>query len=124
MKPHPFDYVRCDTVDEATELLAQHGDAARILAGGQSLLAMLNLRLLEPAVVIDISRIAELAEIRESGGKVVSVGGRLLDGAAAIIIRQFFERLGRQLKPESAPAETSAWGRLIRFLRSLVGGGQ
>ena len=70
MKPHPFDYVRADTVDEATELLAQHGDAARVLAGGQSLLAMLNLRLLEPAVLIDIARISELSEIREVGGKV------------------------------------------------------
>ena len=70
MKPHPFDYVRADTVDEATELLAQHGDDARVLAGGQSLLAMLNLRLLEPAVLIDIARISELSEIREVGGKV------------------------------------------------------
>ncbi len=38
MKPHPFDYVRADTVDEVTALLAEHGDAARVLAGGQSLL--------------------------------------------------------------------------------------
>ena len=70
MKPHKFDYVRCDTVDEATELLAQYGDAARIMAGGQSLMAMLNLRLLEPAVLIDISRIGALSEIREVAGKV------------------------------------------------------
>jgi 2-furoyl-CoA dehydrogenase FAD binding subunit len=53
-----------------TELLAEHGDAARVLAGGQSLLAMLNLRLLEPSMLIDINRIPELAEIREAGGKV------------------------------------------------------
>ena len=70
MKPHPFDYVRADTVDEATELLAQHGDDARVLAGGQSLLAMLNLRLLEPTVLIDIACISELSEISEVGGKV------------------------------------------------------
>ena len=70
MKPHPFDYLRADTVDEALESLAQHGDAARILAGGQSLLAMLNLRLLEPAVLIDISRIPALGEIREVGGRI------------------------------------------------------
>jgi 2-furoyl-CoA dehydrogenase large subunit len=56
-------------------------------------------------------------------GKVVSVGRRLLDGAAAIIIRQFFERLARQLKPESAPARESAWRRLVGLLRWLVGGG-
>ena len=70
MKPHPFDYVRADTVAEAVEILAEHGDAARVLAGGQSLLAMLNLRLLEPAVLIDITRIPELATIREVDGKV------------------------------------------------------
>jgi 2-furoyl-CoA dehydrogenase FAD binding subunit len=70
MKPHPFDYVRADTVEEVLESLRQHGDAARILAGGQSLLAMLNLRLLEPAVLIDISRVPALGEIREVGGKI------------------------------------------------------
>jgi 2-furoyl-CoA dehydrogenase FAD binding subunit len=70
MKPHPFDYVRADTVDEAVEVLAEQGDAARVLAGGQSLLAMLNLRLLEPAVLVDITRIPALADIREVDGKV------------------------------------------------------
>ncbi len=70
MKPHPFDYVRADTIAEAAELLGEHGEAARVLAGGQSLLAMLNLRLLEPTVLIDITRIPELATIREVGGKI------------------------------------------------------
>ena len=70
MKPHPFDYVRADTVDGVLDILAEHADAARILAGGQSLLAMLNLRLLEPEALVDISRVAELAEIKEIGGKV------------------------------------------------------
>ena len=50
MKPRPFDYVRPDTVDEALAVLAEHGDDARVLAGGQSLMAMLNLRLVEPTV--------------------------------------------------------------------------
>ena len=49
MKPRPFDYVRPDSVEEAVALLAEYGDDARILAGGQSLLPMLNLRLIEPA---------------------------------------------------------------------------
>lgn len=70
MKPHPFDYVCADTVEEAIEILAEHGDNARVLAGGQSLLAMLNLRLLEPALLIDINRIPELGTIREAGSKV------------------------------------------------------
>ena len=63
MKPRPFDYVCPDTVDEGIAVLAEHGDDARILAGGQSLLAMLNLRLADPAVLIDITRIATLDEI-------------------------------------------------------------
>jgi 2-furoyl-CoA dehydrogenase FAD binding subunit len=64
MKPRPFDYIRPDTVDEVLALLAEHGDEARILAGGQSLIPMLNLRLIDAAVLIDISRIAELDGIR------------------------------------------------------------
>jgi 2-furoyl-CoA dehydrogenase FAD binding subunit len=70
MKPRPFDYVRPDTVDEAVAILAEHGDDARVLAGGQTLLAMLNLRVVEPAVLVDITRIAELDVIREVDGKV------------------------------------------------------
>jgi 2-furoyl-CoA dehydrogenase FAD binding subunit len=67
MKPRPFDYVRPDTVEEALALLAEYGDDARILAGGQSLLPMLNLRLADPAVLIDISRIAALDAISDRG---------------------------------------------------------
>jgi 2-furoyl-CoA dehydrogenase FAD binding subunit len=74
MKPRPFDYVRPDTVEEAVAILAEHGDEARILAGGQTLLAMLNLRVVEPAILVDITRIPELAAIREidahDGGKI------------------------------------------------------
>jgi 2-furoyl-CoA dehydrogenase FAD binding subunit len=64
MKPRPFDYVRPDTVEEAVALLAEYGDDARILAGGQSLVPMLNLRLADAGVLIDISRIAELDVVR------------------------------------------------------------
>lgn len=70
MKPRPFDYVRPDTVDEAIALLAEYGDEARVLAGGQSLMAMLNLRLADPSVLIDITRIAELDGIRDLGDKI------------------------------------------------------
>jgi 2-furoyl-CoA dehydrogenase FAD binding subunit len=68
MKPRPFDYVRPDTVDEVLALLAEYGDDARILAGGQSLVPMLNLRLIEASVLIDISCIAELDTIRIDDG--------------------------------------------------------
>jgi 2-furoyl-CoA dehydrogenase FAD binding subunit len=70
MKPRPFDYVCPDTVDEAIAVLAEQGDEARVLAGGQSLLAMLNLRLADPAVLVDITRIAALDEIRDLGDKI------------------------------------------------------
>lgn len=57
MKAAAFDYVRAADAAEAQALLAQHGEGARLLAGGQSLLATLNLRLSEPAILIDIGRI-------------------------------------------------------------------
>src|ERR1700685_4016128 len=73
MKPRPFDYVRPDTVEEALALLAEYGDDARILAGGQSLVPMLNLRLIDASVIIDISRVAEIDVIRDHG-KTIEIG--------------------------------------------------
>ena len=70
MKPRPFDYIRPDTVDEALSILAEHGEDARILAGGQTLIAMLNLRVVEAPVLIDITRMRELDAIREVDGTV------------------------------------------------------
>ena len=56
MKPAKFDYVRAESADEAVALLAEYGDDARILAGGQSLMPMLNMRLTQPQILIDISQ--------------------------------------------------------------------
>ncbi len=70
MKPRPFDYVCPDTIDEAVAVLAEHGDAARVLAGGQSLMAMLNLRLADTEILLDITRIKELDAIRDLGDKI------------------------------------------------------
>ncbi len=70
MKPRPFDYVQPDTTAEAIALLAEYGEDARVLAGGQSLLPMLNLRLIDVAVLIDISRIKELDVISDLGDKI------------------------------------------------------
>ena len=55
MKPPRFDYIRAASTEEAIAALAEHGDDARVLAGGQSLVAMLNMRLVAPEVVVDIS---------------------------------------------------------------------
>lgn len=60
MKPAPFDYHAPRSVAEAIELLAAHGDDARVLAGGQSLVPAMNFRLARPAVLVDINRIGEL----------------------------------------------------------------
>jgi len=70
MKPRPFDYARPDSVEEAVAILAEHGDEARVLAGGQTLLAMLNLRVVEPGILVDITRIPELDVIRELDGRI------------------------------------------------------
>ena len=81
MKPPRFDYVRASTVDEAIETLAEHGDDARVLAGGQSLVAMLNMRLLAPAVVVDISRVPEISTIHFAGD-AIEVGAAVTQAAA------------------------------------------
>ena len=73
MKPNSFDYIRAETVDEAMRALADGDGEARVLAGGLSLVAILNFRLAEPAVLVDISRIADLAYIR-TDGKALEVG--------------------------------------------------
>jgi aerobic carbon-monoxide dehydrogenase medium subunit len=68
MKPAPFEYVDARTLDAAVALLARHGDEARLLAGGQSLVPLMNMRLARPRVVIDLNRVASLAYIRETDG--------------------------------------------------------
>lgn len=73
MKAAPFRYCRPESLVSALELLAQYGDEARLLAGGQSLLPSLNMRLSAPAVLIDVSRIAELRGITEGQG-VLRIG--------------------------------------------------
>jgi carbon-monoxide dehydrogenase medium subunit len=73
MKPAAFEYVVADSVEMAVASLAQAGGDAKIIAGGQSLVPMLNFRLLRPSVLVDINRIPGLAHVREDGN-VVRVG--------------------------------------------------
>lgn len=70
MKPPPFDYVRASTLDDAVGLLGQHGPEARVLAGGQSLLPLMKLRLARPTVLVDLGRVRELDYIRREDGVV------------------------------------------------------
>src|ERR1700760_620947 len=70
MKPAPFDYIRPGSLAEACELLAAE-EGARAIAGGQTLVPMLAMRLARPARLIDILRLPELAGIREESGTIV-----------------------------------------------------
>ncbi len=71
MKPPPFAYATMRSVEEAAALLAEAGGEAKLLAGGQSLVPMLNFRLVRPAVVVDINRIPGLDYIRDEAGGLV-----------------------------------------------------
>jgi aerobic carbon-monoxide dehydrogenase medium subunit len=71
VKPAPFDYHAPETVADCLSLLAQHGDEAKILAGGQSLVPMLALRLARPEVLVDVNRVRELAAVRRENGSLV-----------------------------------------------------
>jgi carbon-monoxide dehydrogenase medium subunit len=70
MIPVAFDYVRAGSADEALSLLAQHGDDAKLLAGGHSLLPLMKLRLATPAVLIDVGRLTDLSYVRDAGDHV------------------------------------------------------
>src|ERR1700738_320541 len=86
MKARDFSYARAATVEHAIELLAEHGSDARIIAGGQSLGPMLNLRLASPKMLVDISRLRELTGVgRRSEGFWIGAAVRhadIEDGAA------------------------------------------
>jgi len=70
MKPAPFDYYAPTTVEQALAHLAEYGDEAKVLAGGQSLVPMMNFRLVQPSVLVDLNPIPDLAFIHpdENGG--------------------------------------------------------
>jgi len=74
MIPPPFEYLCPSTIPEAIKLLQQHGDDAKILSGGQSLIPMMKLRIARPAYLVDINRIAGLSYVKEDGG-FLKIGG-------------------------------------------------
>jgi carbon-monoxide dehydrogenase medium subunit len=70
MIPAAFDYKRAGSVDEALALLQEHGDDAKLLAGGHSLIPLMKLRLATPAVLVDVARLTDLSYIRDAGDHV------------------------------------------------------
>jgi carbon-monoxide dehydrogenase medium subunit len=65
MKPAPFEYYVPDSIEQALDLLGEHGDSAKLLAGGQSLVPAMNFRVVQPGVLIDLNRIGELKYIHD-----------------------------------------------------------
>ena len=75
MIPGPFEYVRANSVEEAIAALTEHGDDAKLMAGGHSLLPLMKLRLAMPTVVVDISRIPGFSYVRVEGEEVAIGAG-------------------------------------------------
>jgi carbon-monoxide dehydrogenase medium subunit len=71
MIPAQFEYVRAGSVDEAVAALGQHGEDSKVLAGGQSLIPLLRLRLAYPEVLVDVGRVPEMTGVREEGDQLV-----------------------------------------------------
>jgi 2-furoyl-CoA dehydrogenase FAD binding subunit len=86
MKPAAFDYIRAESTEEILHLLAEYGEDARILAGGQSLMAALNMRLTQPRVLIDISRVEALSTIRVNRGRM-QLGAAVTQRATEMVVR-------------------------------------
>lgn len=89
MIPPAFEYLRPKTVPEAIAMLQQHGDDAKVLSGGQSLIPMMKLRLARPSHLIDINRISGLSYVKEDGG-FLKIGGltREAEVEASAVVRQ------------------------------------
>ena len=79
MKPARFKYFAPETLGEAIGLLEEHGDEAKVLAGGQSLVPLLNMRLARPGVLVDICRIPGLDTVTENGSLTIGATARQLD---------------------------------------------
>jgi aerobic carbon-monoxide dehydrogenase medium subunit len=81
LKPPPFEYHAPESLDAALALLAEHGDEGKVLAGGQSLVPLLALRLARPAVLVDVGRVPELGRIESDEGRL-AVGAMVRQRAA------------------------------------------
>lgn len=114
MNPAAFEYHRAATVQDAVALLQQHGDGAKLLAGGHSLLPVLKLRLAEPSALVDIGGIAELRDVRHDGD-------RLVVGALATHHRLATDPLVRERAPLLADTAARVGDRQVRN-RGTVGG--
>ncbi len=98
MKAAPFDYLRAASIDEACRALADGGGEARLIAGGQTLVPLMAMRLARPALLIDINRIAELAGIALDGDElVIGACTRQADALASPLVREHLPLLADAL---------------------------
>jgi carbon-monoxide dehydrogenase medium subunit/6-hydroxypseudooxynicotine dehydrogenase subunit alpha len=102
LKPAPFEYNDPETVDAAVAALADAGDDAKVLAGGQSLIPLLNFRLAQPAVLVDVNGVEELGYLRRKDGKL-HIGA-----------------LCRQARLEQSPVAREGWGLLHDALQLVA----
>ncbi|MBU3259523.1 FAD binding domain-containing protein [Roseovarius sp. PS-C2] len=112
MKPAPFDYIRCDSLDEAAGLIFETGDEARVIAGGQSLMAMLNMRLARPSVLIDFMNAEETRRV-ETGENMLRIGAGVRQ--AELLVREDLEALNpllAKLLPWVGHPQTRARGTI------------
>jgi aerobic carbon-monoxide dehydrogenase medium subunit len=114
MKPPPFAYYAPSTIPEALELIGRYGDQAKLLAGGQSLMPLLNMRLARPTVIVDLNRVAELAYIKTADGSLrIGAMTRQRTAERSPVVRENLPLL----------AETLAWvGHIPIRNRGTIGG--
>lgn len=74
MKPPPFEYIAPESLDDALQTMSEHGDAAKVLAGGQSLVPAMNFRVVHPALLVDLNRLSELDYVRRAESGELRVG--------------------------------------------------
>ncbi|GAA4886818.1 FAD binding domain-containing protein [Serinicoccus chungangensis] len=99
MIPPEFDYAAPATVAEALELLAEHGDDAKVLSGGQSLLPVLRMRLNAPGIIVDISRIEELKGVTEVGDAIrIGAGATYQDVLDSSLVQEHLALLHTALQ--------------------------
>lgn len=114
MIPAAFDYVRPSTVDEAVQALGAGGDDAKVLAGGQSLIPLLRLRLAAPSVLIDLGGVADLRGVREDGDDLVI-------GAMTTHATVLNDPLVNRYAPLVAQATATVADRQVRHLGTFGG---
>lgn len=96
MKPSAFEYYAPGTLEEALALLDEHGEDAKLLAGGQSLVPLMNLRMAAPEVLIDLNRVEGLASIREeSGALVLGAMTRYVEVEESLVVAEHLPMLAR-----------------------------